>query len=72
MNVKTWAKGDVSMEGVAENLKELDEIDVVARPATDDEFEAVFAAGGSIYGGYTKYRERVDGRDIRVFVLEQA
>lgn len=48
------------------------EIDVVARPASDDEFEAVFAAGGSIYGGYTKYRERVDGRDIRVFVLEQA
>jgi len=32
----------------------------------------VFAAGGSIYSGYTKYRERVDGRDIRVFVLEQA
>ena len=48
------------------------EIDVVARSATADEFEAVFAAGGSTYGGYTKYRERVDGRDIRVFVLEQA
>lgn len=48
------------------------EIDVVARPATEDEFEAVFAAGGSIYGGYTKYRSRVDGRDIRVFVLETA
>jgi deazaflavin-dependent oxidoreductase (nitroreductase family) len=48
------------------------EIDVVARPATDDEFEAVFAAGGSIYGGYPKYRSRVEGRAIRVFVLEQA
>jgi deazaflavin-dependent oxidoreductase (nitroreductase family) len=48
------------------------EIDVVARYATADEFEAVFAAAGSIYGGYTKYRERVDGRDIRVFLLEQA
>ena len=47
------------------------ETDVVARSATADEFEAVFAASGSIYGGYTKYRERVDGRDIRVFVLEQ-
>ncbi|MEM8705028.1 MAG: nitroreductase family deazaflavin-dependent oxidoreductase [Actinomycetota bacterium] len=47
------------------------EINVVARHATDDEFEAVFAAGGSIYGGYTKYRERVDGRAIRVFILEQ-
>jgi deazaflavin-dependent oxidoreductase (nitroreductase family) len=48
------------------------EIDVVARSASADEFEAVFASGGSIYGGYTKYRERVDGREIRVFVLEQA
>ena len=48
------------------------EIDVVARSATDEEFETAFVAGGSIYGGYTKYRSRVDGRDIRVFVLEQA
>lgn len=48
------------------------EIDVVARPATDDEYEQVFAAGGSIYGGYTKYRSRVEGRDIRVFILETA
>ncbi len=48
------------------------EVNVVARPATDDEYEQVFQAGGSIYGGYTKYRSRVDGRDIRVFVLETA
>ena len=48
------------------------EVEVVARPASDDEYEQVFAAGGSIYGGYSKYRSRVDGRDIRVFVLESA
>lgn len=48
------------------------EIDVVARLATDDEFERVFAAGGNLYGGYEKYRERVTGRDIKVFVLTEA
>jgi len=47
-------------------------IDVVARAATPDEYEAMFAAGGSIYGGYPKYRSRAAHRDIRVFVLEQA
>ena len=48
------------------------EVAVVARPATDAEYEQVFETGGSVYGGYTKYRSRVDGRDIRVFVLETA
>ncbi|MEM9519523.1 MAG: nitroreductase family deazaflavin-dependent oxidoreductase [Actinomycetota bacterium] len=48
------------------------EVPVVARPATDEEYEQVFAAGGSIYGGYTKYRSRADHRDIRVFILERA
>ena len=48
------------------------EIDVVARPATAEEFEQVFTTGGGIYGGYEKYRERVTGREIKVFVLEEA
>jgi deazaflavin-dependent oxidoreductase (nitroreductase family) len=48
------------------------EIDVVARPATAEEFEQVFATGGGIYGGYEKYRERVTGREIKVFVLTEA
>ncbi|MEZ5246518.1 MAG: nitroreductase family deazaflavin-dependent oxidoreductase [Acidimicrobiales bacterium] len=48
------------------------EIDVVARAATAEECEQVFAAGGAIYGGYEKYRERVTGREIEVFVLTEA
>ncbi|MEM7141018.1 MAG: nitroreductase family deazaflavin-dependent oxidoreductase [Actinomycetota bacterium] len=48
------------------------EVSVVARPATDDEVEQVFARGRGIYGGYAKYRERIQGRELRVFVLEAA
>jgi len=48
------------------------EIDVVARPATDDEYQRVFAESGRLYSGYGKYRSRVGGRAIRVFVLERA
>ncbi|NND73870.1 MAG: nitroreductase family deazaflavin-dependent oxidoreductase [Ilumatobacter sp.] len=47
------------------------EIDVVARPATAEEFEQVFTTGGGLYGGYEKYRERVTAREIKVFVLEE-
>jgi deazaflavin-dependent oxidoreductase (nitroreductase family) len=47
------------------------EIDVVARVATAGEFEQVFATSGGLYGGYEKYRERVTGREIRVFVLTE-
>jgi deazaflavin-dependent oxidoreductase (nitroreductase family) len=42
----------------------------VARPATDDERAAVWRAGSGIYGGYDKYQERIRGRVIRIFVLE--
>jgi deazaflavin-dependent oxidoreductase (nitroreductase family) len=48
------------------------EIDVVARAATTEEFEQVFATSGGLYGGYEKYRERVTGREIKVFVLAEA
>jgi deazaflavin-dependent oxidoreductase (nitroreductase family) len=43
-----------------------------ARPATDAEREAVWAASADIYGGYEKYHERVQDRTIRIFVLEAA
>ena len=54
------------------NVNGQNEASAAAGALKTDEFEAVFAAGGSIYGGYTKYRSRVAGRDIRVFVLETA
>lgn len=44
--------------------------EVTARPATDAEREQVWAASRGVYGGYEKYRERISGRDIRIFVLE--
>jgi len=41
-----------------------------ARPASDEERTAVWAAAAGIYGGYDKYQERIKGRAIRIFVLE--
>jgi deazaflavin-dependent oxidoreductase (nitroreductase family) len=45
-------------------------LEVSARPATDDERDRIWAAAGSLYGGYVKYQERIRGRAIRLFVLE--
>lgn len=47
-------------------------LDVVARPATDLEYDEVMANSAGIYGGYRKYRQRVTSRRIRIFVLEPA
>jgi len=46
--------------------------EVVARPATDAEQEQVMASSATIYGGYAKYRQRINGRRVRIFVLEPA
>ena len=32
----------------------------------------MWAASAGVYGGYRTYRERVTGREIRIFVLEPA
>jgi deazaflavin-dependent oxidoreductase (nitroreductase family) len=45
-------------------------VDVVARPATEEETTAIFARSREVYGGYTKYVQRISGRRVRVFVLE--
>jgi deazaflavin-dependent oxidoreductase (nitroreductase family) len=45
-------------------------VDVIARPATEDETERAFEAGTAFYGGFSKYRERASHREIEVFVLE--
>ena len=47
-------------------------VEALARPATDAEFEEVFANSGSVYTGYEQYRRRISGRRLRVFVLEAA
>jgi hypothetical protein len=47
--------------------------EVVARPATPEETEEIFARSVQFYPGYAHYRRRVgDSRRIRVFVLETA
>lgn len=44
---------------------------VTARPATEREFDGVLRTAAPLYGGYTKYRERIgDRRRLRIFVLE--
>ena len=47
-------------------------LDVVARPASEEETAKVFASSREVYGGYAKYQERISGRRIRVFILEPA
>ena len=48
------------------------ELAVRARPATDAERDAVWSASKAIYPGYVKYRERISGREVGIFVLEPA
>ncbi len=45
-------------------------VEFVARPAADREYDDAFTRAATIYPGYDKYRQRVSGREIRVFVLE--
>lgn len=45
---------------------------VVARPASDDEVREVMKRSRAIYGGYEKYQQRINGRRVRIFVLEPA
>nr|WP_239523882.1 nitroreductase family deazaflavin-dependent oxidoreductase [Geodermatophilus normandii] len=47
-------------------------VEVVARPATDDEVEQVMAAAASLYRGYAAHRRRIGERRLRVFLLEPA
>lgn len=47
-------------------------LDVLARPAADQERAQVLADSARVYRGYRKYQERITGRTVRVFVLEPA
>jgi deazaflavin-dependent oxidoreductase (nitroreductase family) len=47
-------------------------VDVVARPATDDEREAVWTGAIRVYRGFRAYRERITERPVRIFVLQKA
>ncbi|MFQ6173328.1 nitroreductase family deazaflavin-dependent oxidoreductase [Oryzobacter sp. R7] len=45
-------------------------LDVLARPATPAERADVLARAPEVYVGYAKYRTRISGRRVRVFVLD--
>ncbi len=44
-------------------------VDVTARRASLQETEAALTAAAQVYPGYDKYRERITGREVKVFVL---
>ena len=46
-------------------------VDVVARPAGDEERAEILVLAGRVYPGYPKYFDRVSDRQVRVFVLEK-
>ena len=54
----------------AEALARATSVRVLARAATDDEREAVWARATELYSGFAKYRERITERPVRIFVLE--
>ncbi len=47
-------------------------VTVTARRADEAETDLAFEQAAHVYPGYARYRDRVDHRDIRVFVLEPA
>lgn len=47
------------------------QLDLVVRPATDDERAGVWRTAATVYPGYDKYQQRISGREIRIFVLER-
>ncbi len=44
-------------------------VDVTARRATPHETDEALDAAARVYPGYDKYRERITGREVKVFVL---
>ena len=47
-------------------------VEVVARPASEAEVQEVMERSRAIYGGYEKYQQRINGRRVRIFVLQSA
>jgi deazaflavin-dependent oxidoreductase (nitroreductase family) len=45
-------------------------VDFVARRANAEETGTTLSAAAQVYPGYDKYRERISGREVKVFVLE--
>jgi deazaflavin-dependent oxidoreductase (nitroreductase family) len=63
-NLEAEPRAQVSYQGKTRN--------VIARAATETERVDILAKAGSVYVGYPKYRERISGRELRIFVLDPA
>ena len=64
LNLEAEPRAEVTFRGTTRS--------VVARPASVAEADEVMARSAGIYGGYAKYRQRITGRRVRIFVLEPA
>ena len=47
-------------------------VEVVARPATEDEHSEILTRAAELYVGYRTYQARITGRRLRIFVMERA
>lgn len=64
LNLETEPHATVRRRGVT--------VDAIARVATPDEREAVWATASTMYSGVPKYRQRITTREVRIFVLESS
>ena len=64
LNLEADSHARVTHQGIAR--------EVLARRATADERVQILSRSASFYGGYTKYQQRIAGRELRIFVLEPA
>lgn len=48
------------------------EVDVTARRADPEETEVALTQAAEVYPGYDKYRDRITGREVKVFILTVA
>ena len=67
----TWVLNLEADPGATVTYKDA-ELAVRARPATRVERDEVWSASKAIYPGYAKYRKRISGREVGIFVLEPA
>jgi deazaflavin-dependent oxidoreductase (nitroreductase family) len=64
LNLEADPRASVTYRGVTR--------EVVARPATGAERTRILAGSAEVYGGYLSYQQRITGRTLRIFVLQEA
>jgi len=64
LNLEAQPRATVTHDGVTRA--------VLARPAGQVERSRILEASASVYGGYLKYQQRIHGRRLRIFLLEEA